>query len=100
MTIPQIPLFFLNFISGLIIFWFIKENINKIIIFINCIQIELTKKIREYFIVPNDVSNKEAFFTQTKKANIIWNIFVVINTEVIRRHNCKRRSVYEGILIK
>ena len=30
-------------------------------------------------------TNKEAYFTQTKKAKIIWKIFVVINTDVIKR---------------
>ena len=34
-------------------------------------QIEFIKNISVYFIVPNEISNKEAYFTQTKKANII-----------------------------
>jgi hypothetical protein len=44
-----------------------------------------TKNIKVYLIVPSEVSNKEAYFTQTKNAKIIWKIFVVINTDVIKR---------------
>ena len=34
-------------------------------------QKELTKNIREYFIVPKDISKVDASLTHTKKANII-----------------------------
>ena len=34
-------------------------------------KIQFTKNISVYLIVPNDISNKEAYFTQTKNAKII-----------------------------
>lgn len=34
-------------------------------------QTVFNKNIKVYFIVPNDVSNNEAYFTHTKKANNI-----------------------------
>ena len=60
----------------------------------------ILKKIRVYLIVPKDVSNKEAYLTQTKKAKQIWNIFVVINTDVINLHICNFKIVKAGTFIK
>ncbi len=59
-----------------------------------------TKKIKVYLIVPKDVSNKEAYLTQTKNAKQIWNIFVVINTDVIKRHIWNFKIVKAGTFIK
>ena len=58
------------------------------------------KNIKVYFIVPKDVSNNDAYFTQTKKAKIIWKIFVVINTDVIKRHSWNFKIVNPGTFIK
>ncbi len=59
-----------------------------------------TKKIKVYLIVPKDVSNKEAYLTQTKNAKQIWSIFVVINTDVIKRHIWNFKIVKAGTFIK
>ena len=58
------------------------------------------KKINVYFIVPKDVSNNEAYFTQTKNARIICKIFVVIKTDVINRQIWNFKIVYAGTFMK
>jgi type IV secretory pathway ATPase VirB11/archaellum biosynthesis ATPase len=63
-------------------------------------QSVFNKKIKVYLIVPKDVSNNEAYFTQTKKAKIIWKILVVINTDVIKRQIWNFKIVYEGTFMK
>jgi hypothetical protein len=71
MTMPHIPLFFLDLISELNDFLFKREKKVYITIFNTWMHRVFTKKINVYLIVPKDVSNKEAYFTQTKKAKQI-----------------------------
>ena len=99
-TIPHKPLFFFDFISELNVLWFSKEKNEYITILKTWIQNVFNKKIKVYLIVPKDVSNNDAYFTQTKKAKIIWKILVVINTDVIKRQIWNFKIVYEGTFMK
>ena len=93
-------LFFFDLIYELNDFLLKREKKVYITIFNTWMHKVSTKKIKVYLIVPKDVSNKEAYLTQTKKAKQIWNILVVINTDVINLHICNFKIVKAGTFIK